>query len=225
MTEPDVTLTDYVLFVECAAFAWLIARQPSSLVGLRRWTALFFVFTALAALFGGTVHGFFPETGSIGRVLWKLSLLAIGATALAAWTIGAHLLFDHHRSYLLLGFAGSLTAAYAAVIVFVTDAFWVAVAGYLPAAMFLLAVFLRAAVRGRARWARLGACGLALSLVAAAIQQFRIALHPVYFNHNALYHLVQAVALALLFMGFRGLLALVTLFGERTQICNRTVAP
>src|SRR5215470_18589794 len=126
MTEPDVTLTDYVLFAECAAFAWLIARRPSYLMGLRRWTVLFFVFTALAALFGGTVHGFFPETGSIGRVLWKFSMLAIGLTALAAWLIGAHLLFDDHRHALILGFAASLTAAYAAVIVFVTDAFWVA---------------------------------------------------------------------------------------------------
>ena len=80
-------------------------------------------------------------------------------------------------------------------------------AGGLPAAAFLLAGFLRAAVRERASWARLGACGLALSFAAAAIQQLRIALHPVYFNHNALYHLVQAVALALLFIAFRGLLA------------------
>ena len=117
------------------------------------------------------------------------------------------MLFGRHRPRFLLGIAATLTAAYAAVIVFVTDAFWVAVAGYLPAAAFLLVAFLRAAVRRRASWARLGAYGLALSFAAAAIQHFRIALHPVYFNHNALYHLVQAVALALLFMASRGLLA------------------
>ena len=208
MTEPDVTLTDYVLCGECAAFAWLIARRPANLMALRRWTVLFFVFTALAALFGGTVHGFYAdESGSIGAVLWKMSMLAIGATALAAWAIGGHLLFGHDGRRLLLTIAATLTAAYAAVIMFVTDEFWVAVAGYLPAAAFLLAGFLRAAVRGRESWARLGASGLVLSFAAAAIQQFRIALHPVYFNHNALYHLVQAVALALLFMASRGLLA------------------
>jgi len=208
MTEPDVTLTDYVLCAECVAFAWLIARRPANLMALRRWAVLFFVFTALAALFGGTVHGFYAaESGSTGRVLWKISMLAIGATALAGWAIGAYLLFGHHWRHFLVTVAATLTAAYAAVIVFVTDAFWVAVAGYLPAAAFLLAGFLRAAVRERASWARLGACGLALSFAAAAIQQLRIALHPVYFNHNALYHLVQAVALALLFIAFRGLLA------------------
>jgi uncharacterized protein DUF6962 len=204
MTELDVTLTDYVLCAECAAFAWLIARRPANLMALRRWTVLFFVFTALAALSGGTVHGFYaPESGSVGRVLWKISMLAIGATAQAAWAIGAYLLFDDHRRRIVLRIAATLTAAYAAVIVSVTDEFWVAVAGYLPAAAFLLAAFLRGAVRRRASWAKLGACALALSFAAAAIQQLRIALHPVYFNHNALYHLVQAVALALLFIALR----------------------
>jgi hypothetical protein len=41
----------------------------------------------------------------------------------------------------------------------------------------------------------------------AAVQQLRIGLHPAYFNHNALYHLVQAVALALVFAACRDLLA------------------
>lgn len=208
MTEPDVALTDYALFVECAVFAWLIARRPADRLALRPWTVLFFASTALAALFGGTVHGFFAaETGSIGRVLWKASMLAIGATALAGYVIGARLLFDHQLADRVFGIAAGLTAGYAALIVFFSDAFWVAVAGYLPAAAFLLVGFLRAVVRGRASWARLGAGGLMLSFVAAAIQQLRIALHPVYFNHNALYHLVQAVALVLLFIAFRGLLA------------------
>jgi hypothetical protein len=154
------------------------------------------------------VHGFFVgETGGIGLVLWKLSMLAIGATALAGWAVGAHLLFARDGGDRLVAVASSLAAVYAAVILFVSDAFWVAVVAYLPAAVFLFAGFLRAAVRERASWGRLGAWGLALSFVAAAVQQLRIAVHPVYFNHNALYHLVQAVALALVFMACRGLLA------------------
>ena len=35
------------------------------------------------------------------------------------------------------------------------------------------------------------------------LQQLEIALHPVYFDHNAVYHVVQAAALVLLFLGFR----------------------
>ncbi len=30
----------------------------------------------------------------------------------------------------------------------------------------------------------------------------RVALHPVYFDHNAVYHVVQAVALVILYIGF-----------------------
>jgi hypothetical protein len=158
VTEPDVTLTDYGLFAECAAFAWLIARQPTKLATLRRWIVLFFLSTALAALLGGTVHGFFSEeTGTIGRLLWKVSMLAIGATALAVWAIGTHLMFPRRGADRMVAIAAVLTAIYAAVIVFVSDAFWVAVAGYLPAAVFLLAGFLRAALRERLWWARRGA--------------------------------------------------------------------
>jgi hypothetical protein len=206
MTEPDVTLTDYGLFVECAAFAWLIARRPTSLDALRRWIAAFFAFTALAALSGGTVHGFFSaDDGGIGRVLWKLSMLAIGASALAGCAIGARMLFGRDGADRVVGIAGLLSCVYTATILFVSDAFWVAVVGYLPAAAFLFVAFLTAAVRERSSWARLGAWGLAVSFMAAAMQQLRIGLHPAYFNHNALYHLVQAVALALVFAACRDL--------------------
>jgi hypothetical protein len=208
MTEPAVTLTDYGLFIECGTFAWLIARRPATLEALRRWIVAFFVFTAVAALCGGTVHGFFTaDDGGTGRVLWKLSMLAIGATALAGWAIGARLLFARNRADRAVSIAAVLAGVYAGTILFVSDAFWVAVVGYLPGAALLFVAFLTAALRGHTSWARLGAWGLALSFLGAAVQQLRIGLHPVYFNHNALYHLVQAVALALVFSACRDLLA------------------
>jgi hypothetical protein len=207
MTEPDVALTDYGLFVECAVFAWLVFRQTAQNTALRAWVVLFFAATALAALCGGTVHGFFTdETAGVGWALWKVAMLSIGGAALAGWAIGGRLLFSRRGADRVLVFAAGLIVAYAAAIVFVNDAFVVAVAGYVPAAALLLAGFIRAAVRGQGGWATPGAWGLALSFAAAAIQQLRVALHPVYFNHNALYHVVQAVALALLFAACRGLL-------------------
>jgi hypothetical protein len=45
------------------------------------------------------------------------------------------------------------------------------------------------------------ACGLALTLLAILVQQLGIGLDPRYFNHNAVALVVQAFALALLFMG------------------------
>ena len=44
-----------------------------------------------------------------------------------------------------------------------------------------------------------GAAGLALGIAASVLQQRHVGIHPVYFNHNALYHLLQAVAFFLVF--------------------------
>jgi hypothetical protein len=89
----------------------------------------------------------------------------------------------------------------------VNDSFGIAIAHYLPATLFLLFAFALLYGRGRRSAMLAGVIGMVLTLVAAYVQQRRIAVHPVYFNHNALYHLVQAIALALLFMASRGLLA------------------
>ena len=207
MTEPDVALTDYALVVECAIFIWLIGRHKDRSPGLRAWSTLLFASTAAAALFGGTLHGFFSSEPSVtGQLVWKLSLLAIGVTAFAGWVIGAKLVLRPHHTRWLTVAASLQFAVYAAFVLFVQDAFWVAIADYLPAALFLMVAFGLVARRPGFAGARLGSWGLALSFVAAGIQNFRIAVHPTYFNHNALYHVVQAVALVLIFLGCRALL-------------------
>jgi len=48
-----------------------------------------------------------------------------------------------------------------------------------------------------------GLAGTMLTLVAAIIQRKEIKLHSRYFNHNAFYHLVQAIALLMIFMAAR----------------------
>jgi uncharacterized protein DUF6962 len=35
------------------------------------------------------------------------------------------------------------------------------------------------------------------------LQQLRVGLHPVWFNHNALYHLLEGIGLAMLFVALR----------------------
>jgi len=206
VTEPDVTLSDYALVVECALLAWLMIRTPGPAAGLRAWTTAFLACTGVAALLGGTVHGFFVEqTSAIGRWLWKGSLLAIGAAALAAWMMAAVLVFTPDRVRTAMTIATILAMGYAFVIVFVSDVFLMAVAGYVPAAIFLLLAFEQVRRTRGEPAAVYGTSGLILTFVAASIQQLQLGLHPSYFNHNALYHVVQAVALALIFAACRGL--------------------
>ncbi len=207
MTEPDVTLTDYGLALECAVFAGLVWRARIGEAGVRRWMFLFFASLSASSLFGGTVHGFFLDPGSSGHVvLWPLTLLGIGVTALSGWAIGAHLLIPSEAGRWIIRLAVLQFVLYGAVVVFVSEAFWVAVANYLPAALFLLVAFVVVARRGELAGATIGAWGLVLSFVAAAIQVLQISIHPVYFSHNSLYHAVQAAALALILVGCRRLL-------------------
>ena len=74
---------------------------------------------------------------------------------------------------------------------------------YGPALLLALLACTWQAIRARDRDWSLVAGGFAVSVAAALLQQGRVAIHPVYFGHNAVYHVVQAIALVLLYGGFR----------------------
>jgi hypothetical protein len=88
------------------------------------------------------------------------------------------------------------------MLVLVSHQFKIIIAFYVPPMIAL-------AVISFARWRRTSAMqwfwmftGIVISFVAAALQFLRIGIHPVYFNHDAVYHVVQAAALAILFVSF-----------------------
>jgi hypothetical protein len=207
MTEPDVALTDYALALECAVFAAWLARSDAG-SPVRGWAILFFAALTVAPLAGGTVHGFFLDTDSLGhRVLWPVTLIAIGVAAAAAWMIGASLQFSAGVARRARRVAALGLAAYAFVILFVLQSFIVAMAFYLPAALFLVIVMGGRYVRTKERAALTGLGGLLLTFVASGVQVGQVALHPIYFNHNALYHAIQAIALALIYVAVRDFIA------------------
>jgi hypothetical protein len=207
--EPAVTLTDFALTLECGVLAVLIARTHPA-PGARRlaWRiVLLFLSVGLAALCGGLVHGFLPdETSAANRGLWAVTLAAIGLSALALWALGAQLLLEPRPARRLEGLALIAWLGYAALVAAGARDFRVAVLGYLPAVAFAIV----STLAGR-RWPAAGRRrvlgGLILTLVAAGIQQGRLGLHPIWFDHNALYHAVQALALLMLFLGGRVLVA------------------
>jgi hypothetical protein len=165
---------------------------------------VFFCAIGLAALLGGTEHGFLLDDTTLTHLLvWKGTLVAIGASALAAWLAGAELIAAGPARWIKAGavvlFVGYLVA------VARSNAFLVAIVHYLPAVVFLLAVFAWRYVRDREALYAWGLASLLLTLAAAGVQQARIGVHPVLFDHNALYHLIQAAALLLLFIAARGI--------------------
>lgn len=205
MIEPDVVLTDYALALECALFAWLLWRARKG-GPVSFWFALGFLATALAALAGGTFHGFFgDERSAAHRILWPMVLLMIGVGSLAFANVAAILRFARPAALAISRAALVLFFFYCAVIVFFNDSFVVAIIAYLPAVLFLGWAFLEQYSRTRQPAHAWGLAGIGVTLLAAFVQQARIALHPRYFNHNAVYHTLQAAGLFLIFLAARDL--------------------
>jgi len=204
LLEPDVALTDFGLAAECALFAgWLYARDRAR-APVVRWFIILFVALGVGALLGGITHGFLADPQSVAsRTVWAATLLAIGGVALASWAIGAHLLFTASGAQRVLLLAGVLFALYTGAVLFFSQSFAVAIVNYVPAAAFALAAFVLTYVRRRAAYMLPGIAGLLLSFAAAGIQQGGIA--ALGLSHNALYHVVQALALLLIFLTARGL--------------------
>jgi hypothetical protein len=203
LLEPDVTLTDFALAIECGGFALWLARY-------RHATAFVALFAAaaLASLLGGISHGFLPDATTLAaRLTWNGSLAAIGVAAVACWVIGARLILSETGTRIVIAIAAIVLVAYLAVVLLVSNSFSVAIAGYAPAMTFLLVAFVLAWHRERTCFHLAGVAGMVLSFVAAAVQEMRVGIHPVYFSHSALYHLIQALAFLLLFLAARGLSA------------------
>lgn len=206
ITEPDVTFTDYALMLECAVFAYLIYRRGNKDSLYRFWFTVFFISLSLASLVGGTVHGFFLDETTLGyRVLWPSSLIAIGLSAVAGWNIGAGIMFTVNIRRAISIASGIVFVLYCVYILSVDQKFLTAILHFVPAALFFFLAFLVLYWRTRAPQIMIGAFGLALTFLAPIIQQWKIAVHPVYFNHNALYHVVQAVAFFMIFLAARSL--------------------
>ena len=204
LTEPAVALTDFALAIECAVFVLLLARGDASDRTLRLWFIVFFASAGLASVLGGSVHGFFPDKSSDGRrILWQATLLAILVTGLAAWNIGAGLLLTEGNAAVVRRLAILQLVVFSFVVMFVKPEFFIAIIAYLPATLFLL-IGLIAGYRSRRlpalRW---GIAGLGLTFLAAAVQRLNIGIHPHYFDHNALYHVIQGAGLWMIFLGAR----------------------
>lgn len=205
--EPDVALTDFALAIECVLFAGWLHRRADVRGPLLAAFMVFFAAVAAASLLGGISHGFLTDqTTLLAQIVWRGTLAAIGLGAWASWIIGARLALSEKAAARVAAFAGMLFALYLVVVLFVAQSFAVAIIHYLPAAVFLMAAFTVAYRRKPTGFLLAGLWGVALTFAAAAVQQAGIDVHPRYFNHNALYHLIQALAFVLIFIAARDLL-------------------
>jgi hypothetical protein len=176
------------------------------------WFVVFFSAIALGALLGGISHGFGPNIWIMDReVTWTATMILVGLAGLGAWMSAAHLRGCERARVGERIVGWGVFLAFVLVVLFVWQDFKYAIVAYLPATLFLLLSFVGWWRRSRARAAVLGTAGVLLALVAAGVQQSTLSLHPVYMNNNVIYHIVQAIALALVFVGARTSISSITI--------------
>jgi hypothetical protein len=207
ISEPDVALTDYALALETTILAGLLhmAKGPAS--SLKTCFIWFYLSIGTAALLGGTFHGFFADESFAGSALWRGVMLCIGLTGYVAWRIGGLLSFSTPVTAWITRLAAVGLAGYCLIVLFYAQTFALAIAYYLPAVVFLTVSFVIQLMRTRDSATLFGTIGMLLTFVAAGVQHFGISLHPQYFNHNAFYHLLQGIALFMIFVAARSLVA------------------
>ena len=203
-TELTTAVTDLFLALVCLIGIGLILRS-----GIRRtegqrgavWIGAFGLLAA-AGLLGFAAHGLelSPEAE---RLLWQPLYLSLGwAVSLFA----AGVMIDLRGSPLSRWTIAALLAAgglfYAATLVY-SGAFIVFVLYEAAALLFALGAYLHLRFRDRESYSLWMAAGIAVSIAGAAIQASGpYSLRIVWvFDHNGLFHLVQAVGVALLIKG------------------------
>jgi hypothetical protein len=182
ISEPMTLLTDYAL---AAVSAWLGFR----LVGTSRFWALAFFALAAAALLGGTWHGFLKSD-----FLWTATTLCVGVASFGMVTGSALAVM---RGWMLRGLIALAILKFAAYTIWMIghdDFIWVIA----DTASALVIVGLLHLWRFNA-WML---AGVAVSILAGAVQASGLALHR-HFNHNDLYHVIQIVAMLLLYRGVK----------------------
>ena len=191
LSEPTTLASDWVLAAVAAALGTRLLREGGRRPAPRLWAAAFLA-GAVAALAGGTVHGFAAYLSPLAHdALWKVVL--VGAGLAGSLILAGSLLVTLHGTWrrALLAAAAAQLAAYLAVVSGSDDirhAVWNATAT-------ILAVLALALASARHDSRRLAWILLALGLSAAGLGAQRAGVSAAILNHNDVCHVLQAAAL------------------------------
>ncbi len=199
LAEPMTMLTDYVLSGVTGWLGWRLWRERQAQASRSRW-ALAFAALTLAALLGGTHHGFAPQLGqAVLDLLWKATVLAVGMASFAMLAGSSIAVTTGRLRRLLLGFAAAKLALYTGWMLF-HDAFIYVIVDTGATMLGVAALHAGPALQRSDRASRCMLAAVGVSVLAAGVQASGFALHR-HFNHNDLYHVIQMVAMGLFYRG------------------------
>jgi hypothetical protein len=191
ISEPMTLVTDYFLG---AVTAWLCVLLFKHGEGQRSRFGWGIAFAALAggAFLGGTWHGL-AQAGA----LWKATVLLVGVASFGMVAGSALAVSSGVARLAILAFATAKLCVYAGWMLFHD--------GFIYVVLDTGIAFVLVAALHLWRWNGWILAGVAVSAAAATAQALRLSLHPSYFNHNDLYHVIQTAAMALFYRGARTL--------------------
>lgn len=197
ITEPMTLLTDYLIAVESATFALLIWRRYPLPLPLHLW-ATAFLGVAIAALLGGTCHGFtdYLDNHTL-KLLWQMMLGFLGIAS--GLMLVAAILLTLRHPWRLWGAIAVLVKTVALLVWAIPRTSFIAMVGDYLVALFLVGIFYWCD-RPKHPGTRWLTAGFFVSLVGASVQILTVSPAP-WFNQNDLYHIIQMVALYLFFRG------------------------
>jgi uncharacterized protein DUF6962 len=202
--DPDIVFTDLVLAILGAHLGWRLWSAPGGRT-LLKTGALLMGGLASAALWGAVFHAIFPAGTAtlLGFLAWVPVALSIVVAACAMLELGLRLLLPRIQSGVRRTILATYAMSFAVVVLLVHESYSSIVYFYTPALVLLLIAAAHQAIRSRDAGWTLVTTGLLLSAVAAVLQQAKVSVHPVYLDYNALYHVVQGIALVFLYLGCR----------------------
>lgn len=187
--------TDYLLAAVAIFLGWSLwalgrrVRQSST----ESWGKAMLA-TAVAAIAGGTWHGFNQTMApAASTIAWKTTLLAIGVASFFMLAAAIMATIPRIVGHWLLAAAVLKLIVYVIWMLGHDEYLWV-IYDYGSAMIFVLAVYLYRMIFSNDPAARAIVAGVIISGGAAWIQQSELALGT-WFNHNDLYHVTQIAAL------------------------------
>lgn len=196
--EPATFLTDLLLAAFATWLAWRLRRVTPGENRAAWWCAAALALTAASALIGGLYHGLGPNfSADLRAAWWRLTLLSVNGVSAAMALSLVHEVAPPAKCKIWVVVVGVKLATFAAIALS-RPVFLVAIVDY---GSTMLAWLVAALVLRRA-WRAPLLAALALSAVAATVQQLKWA-PASRFNHNDLYHVIQMAALAAFFRAAR----------------------
>jgi hypothetical protein len=202
-TELTTAATDAAMGILCViAFSRLVRLDVHASWKRDLWSWVL-ALLGLASVLGAAAHGL-EWSGAARAALWRPLYLLLGLSVTLFLVGGLYDWRGETAARRILPWAVGVGLGFYPLIALLGGAFLIFIVFNTTAMLTALAMYGALASTRRVAGAGLVAVGIALTIVAGAVQASHLSVHLIVpFDHNGLFHLVQLVATTILVVGLR----------------------